>query len=424
MSPAPAPGRRPTPSGPGQRLRRRLRAQRERMRRLGLRGFLRIEQATLRRLFKATLAAMLAWEAADLLHSPKPALASLAAILVVQVTVRATLARSIQLTIGVTAGLVLSVALGEFLGLHWWTIGLIVLGGLVVGELLRLGPFASQAAISALLAFSLGSAYGILRIVDTIVGALVGVAVNALIVPPSYVAETAATLRRVAEDLGDLLVDIGDGLGEEVHSDDPTRWLDRARAVASDLHAAADSLEQAEESVHFNPLTRASDDHLYRLGEARLALEHASSQVRGMARALGDLVSSIDGGAAEEGPSDTDHPDTDHPDTDHPDAAVLGRVFRQLGPPLAEVGHAVAAFGRLQEDPTSVPNREQAVRAGIEATSGQHAAADAVTDLSQHGELAPAHLLLVSSVLVDVERLIHEVDVQHGSHTAAVTAAP
>ena len=99
------------------------------LRRLGVRGVLEIEQDVLRRLLKTTLAATVAWAAADLLDSPRPALASLAAILVVQVTVRATLARSIQLTIGVTLGLIIAVGLGPLLGSHWWTVGLLVLGG-------------------------------------------------------------------------------------------------------------------------------------------------------------------------------------------------------------------------------------------------------------------------------------------------------
>ena len=68
-----------------------------------------------------------------------------------------------------------------------------------------------QAAISALLAFSLGSGYGLTRILDTVVGALIGVAVNALIAPPSYVAETARSRRRVGDDLGALLSDMGPG---------------------------------------------------------------------------------------------------------------------------------------------------------------------------------------------------------------------
>jgi uncharacterized membrane protein YgaE (UPF0421/DUF939 family) len=112
-----------------------------RLRRMGLRGVVHIHPDTLLRIVRATLAAAVAWEVASLMNSSRPVLASLGAVLVVQVTVRATLARTIQLTIGVSVGLAIAVLVGNAVGLHWWSIGLVVLGGLMIGELLRLGAF-------------------------------------------------------------------------------------------------------------------------------------------------------------------------------------------------------------------------------------------------------------------------------------------
>jgi uncharacterized membrane protein YgaE (UPF0421/DUF939 family) len=70
-------------------------------------------------MLNSTVAGTVAWEAAALIHSPRPVLASLGALLVVQITVRATLWRSIQLTVAVTLGLAASVLLGHILGLYW-----------------------------------------------------------------------------------------------------------------------------------------------------------------------------------------------------------------------------------------------------------------------------------------------------------------
>ena len=85
----------------------------------------------------------------------------------------------------------IAVLVGNAVGLHWWSIGLVVLGGLMIGELLRLGAFSSQVAISALLAYSLGSGYGAVRAIDTVVGAVIGAAVNVLVPPPSQVKSSA-----------------------------------------------------------------------------------------------------------------------------------------------------------------------------------------------------------------------------------------
>lgn len=391
-------------------LRGRIESQSARLRRLGVRGVLEIEQDVLLRLLKATLAATVAWEAVDLLGSPYPALGSLAAILVVQVTVRATLTRSIQLTIGVSLGLLLAVGVGRLLGSHWWTVALIVIGALVLGEILRLGPFSPQAAVSALLAFSLGSGYGLNRVFDTLVGAAIGIVVNTLIAPPSYVVETGRTLRRVAEDIGALLCDIGDGLGVDPSTVPVDRWLERARGISGDLTSAAASLDRAHESVSFNLLARTASGHLDRLVESRRALEHAGTQVRGIARALSDLRqvgrADADGGRpgrGRPGPSD-----------------AADGILRLLGPTLTEIGHGVAAFGRLLEQPASPGNRAQAVAAHQRATTGRAEAAAEIADLTTHGGLASGDALLLSSILVDVEHLIREVDVTDGAHAAAV----
>src|SRR5262249_1158744 len=58
-----------------------------RVRSFGVREALTIEGATLRRVVKSTVAGVLAWEVAALINSPRPVLAPLGAILVVQVTV-------------------------------------------------------------------------------------------------------------------------------------------------------------------------------------------------------------------------------------------------------------------------------------------------------------------------------------------------
>ncbi|MGI8881093.1 MAG: FUSC family protein [Jatrophihabitans sp.] len=300
-------------------LRSQLEGRLARLRTLGVRGLLTIEPDTLLRIGKATVAGALAWEVAALMNSPRPVLASLGAILVVQVTVRATLARSIQLTIGVMVGLALSVLIGHVLGIHWWTIGLIVLGGLVVGEIMRLGAFSSQVAISALLAYSLGSGYGTLRAVDTVVGAAIGAAVNALVPPPSQVKAGASTLRSIGEDLGALLGDVSDGLDGPLDTAAVNRWLDRAREIAGSLRRAYETLSTAQESLRFNHRGRLEFDRMEQINEARRALDHATTQTRGLIRTL--LEASQSRSTVEAGPG----------------------AFRALGPLLRTAAGAVSA---------------------------------------------------------------------------------
>jgi uncharacterized membrane protein YccC len=389
--------RRALPSTVRARIEQRL----GRLRRIGLRELVSLERDTLRRLLKSTLAAVLAWEATAQLDSPRPVLGALGAILVVQVTVRASLARSIQLTVGVVVGLGAAVILGEVLGLHWWSIGLVVLLSLVLGELLRLGPFSSQAAISALLALSLGSGYGVLRALDTAIGALIGVLVNAVIAPPSLVQEGARQVRGIAETLGALLADIGNGLVVgPPNAAAVERWLQRARDAAGDIRRAATTVEQSEESLRFNPRAGDAHDHLTRLREARLALEHVTVQTRGIARTLSDL--------------DAATLERDHPQAGGPVTAALA----ELGALLGHAAGSVSAFGRLQAAPDSAPDRAHAI--------AEHAAAAAARD-SASERLRAVPILdddrdrLLGSLLVVAQRLLHEIDPVDGAHIAALS---
>jgi hypothetical protein len=375
-----------------------------RLRRIGLRELVSLERDTLRRLAKSTLAAVLAWEAMDQLGSPRPVLGALGAILVVQVTVRASLARSIQLTVGVMVGLGTAVVLGQVLGLHWWSIGLAVLLSLVLGEILRLGPFSSQVAISALLALSLGSGYGMTRAFDTAIGAVIGVIVNAVIVPPSLVSEGARQMRGIAENLGSLLGDIGHGLiAGPPDKSTLARWLVRSRDIAGDLRRSVALIDQGEESLRYNPRPGAAQDGLARLREARLALEHSTVQTRGIARSLMDL--------------DAHDLVRDNPAVRAP---VSGGVHA-IGELRVHAGGTVSAFGRLQESPGSVPDREHAESEHVAAIAAQRSASQRLRQVSI---LDADRDRLLSSILVDAVRLVAEVAPDGGPHAAALGPPP
>ena len=376
-------------------IRRFLGERTARLRAMGLRGAFSIDPSTWRRMLKSTVAGTVAWEAAALIHSPRPVLASLGAVLVVQVTVRATLWRSIQLTVAVTVGLAASVLLGHLVGLHWWSVGMTILGGLIVGELLRLGPFSNQVAISALFALSLGSAYGYQRMIDTALGAGIGVLVNALIAPPTYVQEASRALRRVGEALGALLADIAAELTKSPDRDIVQRWLRRAREIADTVQAADATVSKGEESLRFNHRARAEFERLQRIGQAQLAFEHAVTQTRGMVRSMLDLdVQLRDPG--------------------------LAPVLAALADLLHDLHVQVTAFGRLQERPELLDERERSLSAHRDALASRDRVAASLRTLSASDD---ATTRLLTSILVDGERLMRELDVRDGAHVGGVTAA-
>ncbi len=158
------------------------------------------------------------------------------------------------------------------------------------------------------------------------------------------------------------------------------------------MRRAEQTIGQGEESVRFNHRAHGDWDTLERLGEGRVAMEHVTSQVRGIVRALVDLDDELA----------------------DPNLAAL---LSALGELLADAAGQVSSFGRLTERPDSDVDRERAIRAHADALLARDRAVHALRDLPS---TESDENRLVASVLVDAERLLTEVDVEHGSHVRAI----
>jgi uncharacterized membrane protein YgaE (UPF0421/DUF939 family) len=122
---------------------------------------------------KTTLAAVISWELAlRLPGSQPPVLAPLTALLVTQLTLVKTITGSLQRVASVTAGVLLALAVADLLGLHWWSVGLVIFASLALGQVLKLGSHRIEVPISALLVMTLGGTPGIARtrVLETLIG--------------------------------------------------------------------------------------------------------------------------------------------------------------------------------------------------------------------------------------------------------------
>lgn len=372
-----------------------------RVRDLGVVGWLRLERDTVVQLARTSLAAGAAWEAAARLAGSRlPALASLAAIVVSQVTLSKTLAQGAQYVVAVVVGVALALLAVEVAGANALVVTGAIFAALLVGRALRLGAQATQVAFSALLVLALGTAYGVERTIDAAIGAVVGIAVNVVLPPPTFVAAAGRSLRGVGEDLAGLCTDVATGLEADWGEDTARGWLRRARGIDEDLDAAAEAVERGGEGLRYNPRGRLPSsgdaEALGRHEEALHALEHAVTQVRGVARTLLDLHQARGGVPAPAGP-----------------------VLAAVADLLVAAGAAARSFGVLQDtEPAAWADEREvlrdAVRTGEEA---RDASARALRALPVPGDpLARA----LASVLVDAERLLRELDPDRGEHTGAV----
>jgi uncharacterized membrane protein YgaE (UPF0421/DUF939 family) len=240
---------------------------------------------------KTVLAAVLSFVVATALHtSAQPILAPLTALLVVQLTMHETLAHGWERILSVTAGVSVAAVFATVVGLNWWSLGAVVAVSLIAGRLLRLGPHLPEVAISAMLVLAVGGgeAAATERVVETLVGAAVGIVVNLVIAPPLYLQPAGDAVAELADRMGRHCTDLAAALRDTWTREAADQHLDRARDLGREVTRAEQQLARVEQSARLNPRARQIGQAQPRLRTALTALEHAQIGLRNLSRALLD----------------------------------------------------------------------------------------------------------------------------------------
>jgi hypothetical protein len=337
---------------------------------------------------KTTLAAVISWELAlRLPGTTPPVLAPLTALLVTQLTLVKTITGSLQRVASVTAGVLMALVVADLLGLHWWSVGLVIFASLAVGQVLKLGPHRVEVPISALLVLTLGGTLGVARtrVLETLIGAGVGVLVNALLVPPVYTEPAGEAIYELGDDMARVLEAAADDLAEGWSGEDAYERLLEARELDGQTAEAREAVGRAEDSLRLNPRRRLVGDPSDELREGMTTLEHAAILVRGICRSLVDL-DTVTGG--------------DGPDPGLPPA--LGRLLR-------EVAGAIRTFGELVAASVPGPPANQAplLRALARARAGRDEVAAAMAAGPRD---EPGAWQVHGHLLANVDRLVSELD--------------
>lgn len=243
---------------------------------------------------KTSLAVIVAWVLAFLLLGQGlPIFAAIAALLVVQPSVNQSFGRGLERSAGVVLGVALAYVVGAVLGHEQTFVVLVaVILALVVAWAIRLTPTSTtQVPISAMLVLSVGVVtpnYAFDRIIETVIGAVVALAVNALIVPPVLLGPAHLAVGRLARDLATALDSLAQALEEPTPRPELDAVLGRARELRDQVAKASAAVKTGEESLTLNP--RAKQQR--RVLEADRAILHTLSnlvhRVVAMTRTLRD----------------------------------------------------------------------------------------------------------------------------------------
>lgn len=345
----------------------------------------------LTRTFRLTGAAVAAYLGALLILSdPRPVLAPLTALLVVQVTLYGTVADTFRRILSVIAGVAIAVLFSAFVGFTWWSLGLLIAVSLLIGQTLRLGNHQLEVPVSAMLVLAVGGAESAAtdRITATIVGAVVGLATN-LIFPPRVQSQSAgAAVERYGAEVAALLEQIADHVTTATTPEQVKDWLDEARQLTHEVPRIEALLDQLEESRRLNPRTLDTITTAPGLRSGLHALEHTAVALRSLYRLLADLR-----------PRD---PVTGHLyDTDV--EAVFASVLRMLATAIRDF----ATLVRAEADEAGQPHPE-ALRAALDSAGETRAA---LTDLMlMNPEADRERWQVTGAVLTATDRALRELD--------------
>ncbi|MEU4673424.1 FUSC family protein [Amycolatopsis sp. NPDC023774] len=206
---------------------------------------------------KATTAAVTAWLLADLaLGLPQPFLAPYAAVFLVEATVYRSLRGWLEQVGSVATGVLLAAGVAYLIPGLTATLAVVVLLGLLVGGWRRFGGSGVWVAVTGLLVVTYGTArdVGLLgdRLLETALGAAIGLAVNVLVFPPLYGERLAAAGERLARALASLLEETAEVVRSDEPPEDLDEWLGRIRDVRSLVREADDAATLTQEGRYLN----------------------------------------------------------------------------------------------------------------------------------------------------------------------------
>ncbi|AJF63491.1 membrane protein [Streptomyces vietnamensis] len=358
---------------------------------------------------RSTAAATLSYVVALRLSSePAPLTAPLTALLVVQVTLYSTLTTSLRRVNSVVVGVLIAIAFSALVGLSWWSLALVILASLVVGRFVRVEEFVPEVAISAMLVLGVTQVADTAwdRVLETLIGAVVGLLFNVVLVPPVWVDTAGDSIGDLARRMRRLLLDIGEELADPDAPHEPAPLPDAASSpapverAAARLHEArrldndvADvdaALRQAEDSLRLNPRVKEGLLHRIVLRTGLDTLEICAVVLRVLARSLTDLARKRHGAALV------------RPGT--------GLALRET---LRHLADTLVSFADLVTSHSSAGAETAETRLGEELAAARTARDRAAVLLREEAAHDPERWQFYGALLAEIDRVLDELDPDH-----------
>ncbi|GAA5027106.1 aromatic acid exporter family protein [Terrabacter aeriphilus] len=209
----------------------------------------------------------------------------LTALLVVQASAYSTIKMGTVRVGAVLCGILVATLLSTWSGLTWWSLAAAIAASLLLAKVLRLGDQALETPISAMLILGVSNhdIASETRIVNTLVGAAVGVAFNLLYPPAMPIAAARQALLRVSEAAASALGAAAQALASgPLSRRDVGDWIDRVRSANREVARATEAIRRLDDSRRFNPRALGTLDVGPVLSSALDTFEHCLLAIRAL----------------------------------------------------------------------------------------------------------------------------------------------
>ena len=346
-------------------------------------------------ILRSTAAAVISYAVAlGLTPQPAPLTAPLTALLVVQVTLYSTLTTGIRRVNSVVSGVLIAIGFSALVGLTWWSLGLIIFTALLVGRVVYVGDFQVEVAISAMLVLGVtrvaNTAWD--RVLETLIGAAVGLLFNLLFAPPVWVQTAGSSIEALSRRMAALFRDMAGEVGGHLPVERAADRLHQARRVDHDIAEVDASLRQAEDSLRWNPRVREGLLSRIVLRTGLDTLEICAVVMRVLSRTLTDLAK--------------------HRTEEELFPAETARALEEL---LGHVANAIESFAVLITTQVAA-SADAAEERLTQALADSAVSRDLTADLLLHGvQQHPRQWQLHGALLAEVDRILDELAVEKRS---------
>lgn len=341
---------------------------------------------------RGALAVAISWQIARWLFGRESAtLAPISALIVLQPTGWQTVRRAGERLVGVVLGVSVAAFAAHFFGIGFAMIALVVAAAYAVGfAVQKRGAYlAQQVPISAtlgLLVGGQGGAYPIERTLGAVVGGLIGTGLSLLLTPPYYVEQARRSVADAAGALASVLPRLALAFTQPQAQPERKQLYQTLRDVEDQVESAEQALALGVESTRLNLWARGASRQLESYPPIVLDLQRVARQLRRIAYTLQEDLPGRGELAAE------------------PWAHAYADLLRRVQDVLTGMTE------RMRPDSVSPPGPD-ALKPALERLRKEAAQWERqMTQEIERAALPSAHLALKGALLLDMQRMIAELE--------------